>query len=64
MAGPFGERETKIFAASSLFCPSMLRYALIGLWIHDPRPEASRRLLDASSQARTSGSWRPCRAPA
>ena len=31
MAGPFGESCTQILSASSLFCPSMLRYALIGL---------------------------------
>src|SRR5216683_7168948 len=52
--GPAGVGPTAIFLARSGVSFSMVRRALMGLWIHDPTPEYRSRLLPLSSHDRTS----------
>src|SRR5207248_10883460 len=52
--GPAGWGEMRIFWARSGVCFSIVRRALIGLWIQAPLPEARSWLLAVSSQERTS----------
>src|SRR5215467_9803974 len=53
---PAGVFQIAILSASAGFDFWIVRYAEIGLWIHEPRPEARKRLLPASSHDSTSGS--------
>src|SRR5919204_4144322 len=43
-------------SAMGIFSFSAALYGLMGLWIHEPLPERMKRLFEASSQDRTSGS--------
>ena len=43
-------------SAMGIFSFSAALYGLIGLWIHEPLPERMKRLFEASSHERTSGS--------
>src|SRR4051794_14174668 len=52
--GPAGVFEMAIFLASSASFFSIVRSALIGFWIHEPRPEPRNWLLAVSSQDSTS----------
>src|SRR6266516_3800083 len=52
--GPARAAPTAIFLASSGLSFSVVGRALIGFWIHEPRPEASIWLLPESSHESTS----------
>src|SRR5207247_9351132 len=55
-AGPAGLVWWLMSSAIGIFSFRSALYGLIGLWIHEPLPERMKRLLEASSQDRTSGS--------
>src|SRR6267142_7081451 len=55
-AGPAGLVWWLMSSAIGIFSFRAALYGLIGLWIHEPLPERMKRLLEASSQDRTSGS--------
>src|SRR3989442_15756739 len=55
-AGPAGLVWWLMSSAIGIFSFRAALYGLIGLWIHEPLPERMNRLLEASSQDRTSGS--------
>jgi len=43
-------------SAIGILLASAVLYGLMGLWIHEPLPDRMKRLLDASSHEKTSGS--------
>src|SRR6266478_8172033 len=55
-AGPPGLLWWLMSSAMGCLLARAELYGLIGLWIHEPLPERMKRLLEASSQDRTSGS--------
>ena len=55
-AGPAGLLWWLMSSAMGCLLASAALYGLIGLWIHEPLPDRMKRLFDASSQDRTSGS--------
>ena len=55
-AGPAGLGWWLISSAMGILFVRALLYGLIGLWIQEPLPERMKRLLEASSHERTSGS--------
>src|SRR6267142_908337 len=55
-AGPAGLVWWLMSSAIGIFSFRAALYGLIGLWIHEPLPERMKRLLEASSQDRISGS--------
>src|SRR4029453_15580579 len=54
--GPAGLLWWLMSSVMGIFSFSAALYGLTGLWIHEPLPDRMKRLLPASSQARTSGS--------
>src|SRR5262245_29915417 len=55
-AGPAGLLWWLMSSAMGIFFDTALAYGLMGLWIQEPLPARMKRLLEASSQERTSGS--------
>ena len=55
-AGPPGLEWWLMSSAIGIFLVMASAYGLIGLWIQEHLPARMQRLLEASSQARTSGS--------